>query len=77
MPVTLTINGCTIDAEPGPSVFDLAERLGVRVPTSCHKQGKCKECMVEISEGQECLSPRGEAEQHLKGAFRLSCRAQT
>src|SRR5258706_12747281 len=76
MPVTLTINGRTIEAEAGPSVFDLAERLGVRVPTSCHKQGKCKECMVEISEGQECLSARGEAKKHLKGAFRMSCRAQ-
>lgn len=76
MPVTLTINGRTIETAAGPSVFDLAERLGVRVPTSCHKQGKCKECMVEVTEGQECLSAPGEAEQHLKGRFRLSCRAQ-
>ena len=27
-----------------------------RVPTSCQKQGKCKECMVEVTEGMECLS---------------------
>ncbi len=76
MPVILTINGRTTEAAAGASLFDCAELLGVRVPTSCHKQGKCKECMVEVSEGKEYLSERGEAELHLKGNFRLSCRAQ-
>ena len=42
-------------------------RLGVRVPTSCVKQGKCKECMVEVTEGMELLSPPTTAEQHLQG----------
>jgi uncharacterized 2Fe-2S/4Fe-4S cluster protein (DUF4445 family) len=76
MPATLTINGQTIDAAPGASLFDYAERLGVRIPTSCNKQGKCRECIVEVTEGEECLTPRGDRERHLKGAFRLSCRAE-
>lgn len=73
MAVTITINGSTTEAAPGVSLFDCAERLGIRVPTSCHKQGKCKECMVEVMEGMERLSPLSEAERHLSGAFRLSC----
>src|SRR5690242_2021281 len=79
MPVTLTINGRTTEPRTGdagaasPSVFEWAEQLGVRVPTSCQKNGKCKECIVEVAEGMELLSPPTEHEKHLKGNFRLSC----
>ena len=73
MAVTLTINGSSAQAANGSSLFDQAEALGVDVPTSCRKQGKCKECMVEIVEGMNLLSPLAEPEQHLKGNFRLSC----
>jgi uncharacterized 2Fe-2S/4Fe-4S cluster protein (DUF4445 family) len=73
MAVHLTINGQSTEAVGGLSLFDQAEALGIDVPTSCRKQGKCKECMVEVVEGRELLSPMTEAEQHLKGKFRLSC----
>lgn len=73
MPVTLIINGQSIEVEAGRSLFDHAERLGIDVPTSCHKQGKCKECMVEVVEGMEALSAFAEPERHLKGNFRLAC----
>jgi uncharacterized 2Fe-2S/4Fe-4S cluster protein (DUF4445 family) len=73
MAVDLTINGQTIEAKGGLSLFDQAEAMGIDVPTSCRKQGKCKECMVEVVEGGELLSPMTEAELHLKGKFRLSC----
>jgi uncharacterized 2Fe-2S/4Fe-4S cluster protein (DUF4445 family) len=69
----LTINGLSAEAAPGATLFDCAERLGIRVPTSCHKQGKCKECMVEVSEGLEYLSGPTDRERHLSGPFRLSC----
>jgi uncharacterized 2Fe-2S/4Fe-4S cluster protein (DUF4445 family) len=59
----------------GASLFDCAERAGVRVPTSCLKNGKCKECVVEVAEGMECLSPPTPCENHLAGSFRLSCQA--
>jgi len=49
MAATLTINGHSVEANPASSIFDHAETLGVRVPTSCHKQGKCRECMVEVT----------------------------
>lgn len=61
---------------PGASLFDYAESLGIKVPTSCRKQGKCKECLVEVTEGMENLSPRTKEESHLRQNFRLSCRCQ-
>jgi uncharacterized 2Fe-2S/4Fe-4S cluster protein (DUF4445 family) len=73
MAVTLTINGQTVEAKPGLPLFDQAEALGIDVPTSCRKQGKCKECMLEIVEGTDALSPLAEPERHLKGNFRLAC----
>ena len=75
MAVTLTINGQSIEATGNRSLFDYAEALGIDVPTSCRKQGKCKECMVEVVEGMGALSPIAEPERHLKGSFRLSCQA--
>ncbi len=75
MAVTLTINGQSIEATGGRSLFDYAEDLGIDVPTSCRKQGKCKECIVEVAEGMEALTSPTEPERHLTGNFRLSCQA--
>jgi uncharacterized 2Fe-2S/4Fe-4S cluster protein (DUF4445 family) len=74
MPVSLSINGQSLTAPPGASLFECAETLGLRVPTSCRKQGKCRECLVEVVEGAELLSPPTVEEQYLKQGFRLSCR---
>ena len=49
------------------------EAIGVRVPTSCRKNGKCKECIVEVGEGMSLLSAPTPAESHLRDNFRLSC----
>ncbi len=76
MSVHLEINSRRIDAVAGPSLFDYAEELGVRVPTSCHKNGKCRECLVEVTEGAEHLSAPSVEEEHLRDRFRLSCRAK-
>ncbi len=75
MAVTLTINGQSMQATDARSLFDYAEAMGIDVPTSCRKQGKCKECMVEVVEGMSALSALAEPESHLKGNFRLSCQA--
>ena len=74
--VAVTINGKTTDAAEGATLFDCAEGLGIQVPTSCRKQGKCKECIVEVAEGLEGLSEPTDPERHLKGSFRLSCQAR-
>jgi uncharacterized 2Fe-2S/4Fe-4S cluster protein (DUF4445 family) len=76
MTVKLTINGQSTQAVIGSSLFDCAELLGVQVPTSCQKQGKCRECIVEVSRGMDVLSPRAPEESHLTGDFRLACRSR-
>src|SRR5678815_3878908 len=79
MPVTLTVNGHRLAATAGVSLFDAAEQAGVRVPTSCVTQGKCKECVVEVTSGMELLSEPTQFEKHLdvrSSRFRLSCQAR-
>jgi uncharacterized 2Fe-2S/4Fe-4S cluster protein (DUF4445 family) len=73
MSVELHFNQHRGTAARGSALFDCAESMGIKVPTSCRKQGKCKECLVEIIEGMELLSPPAPQEGHLKGNFRLSC----
>ena len=76
MPVTLTMNGRTVEAPPGQSLFDCAEQAGIHVPTSCRKQGRCKECIVEVTSGMDGVSGPTEHERHLEGRFRLSCQTR-
>ena len=73
MSVELHFNGQKTTVALGCSLFDYAETLGINVPTSCRKQGKCKECVVEVTAGMELLSPLSAPESHLKDGFRLSC----
>ncbi|HSE40101.1 MAG TPA: ASKHA domain-containing protein [Acidobacteriota bacterium] len=70
----VTIDGVEVTAELGNTLFDIAESVGINVPTSCFKQGKCRECLVEVEAGSELLSPLAPQENHLGGKFRLACR---
>lgn len=74
--VAVTIDGRLGTAEIGTTLFDFAESLGITVPTSCYKQGKCRECLLEIESGSDILSPLAPQEKHLGGKFRLACRTQ-
>jgi uncharacterized 2Fe-2S/4Fe-4S cluster protein (DUF4445 family) len=76
MDIECHINDRALIATPGASLFDCADSLGVKVPTSCNKNGKCRECLVEVAEGSDLLSPRAPEENHLKGHFRLACRCK-
>jgi ferredoxin len=67
--VNLHFNLQQTDATVGTSLFDCAEVLGIKVPTSCRKQGKCKECLVEVIEGMDCLTERTPEEAHLRENF--------
>jgi len=75
MSLEIKVNGKSLSAQRGPSIFECSEELGVHVPTSCNKNGKCRECIVEISEGAELLSELSSEEEHLGAGFRLACRA--
>ena len=76
MSVELYFNNHKFSVAKGSSLFEYAESFGIRVPTSCQKQGKCKECLVEITDGMEYLSEPVQKESHLNGNFRLSCRTK-
>jgi uncharacterized 2Fe-2S/4Fe-4S cluster protein (DUF4445 family) len=76
MPATLTINGRRIAPAPTASLFEAAGQVGVRVPTSCVTQGKCRECIVEVTNGLSALSPRTAPEHHLQDPFRLACQCR-
>ncbi|HEY5908064.1 MAG TPA: ASKHA domain-containing protein, partial [Vicinamibacteria bacterium] len=73
---TVTIDGVLGPIGLGQTLFECAEALGVMVPTSCFKQGKCRECLLEVLEGGLLLSPPAPQESHLSGRFRLACRTQ-
>ncbi|OHE80501.1 MAG: ferredoxin, partial [Verrucomicrobia bacterium RIFCSPLOWO2_12_FULL_64_8] len=76
MPVQITIDGRSGIFDQGVSLFDAAERLGRRPHSSCGKNGRCRECLLEVRGGNGLLTPKTAAEAHLSGDFRLSCRAQ-
>ena len=64
-----------LDSVAGRSIFDYADALKVRVPTSCGRSGECHECIVEIKQGLDALSPPTSSEAFLRGSYRLACQA--
>ena len=73
MPVIL--NGHEVQSHRGKSLFDYADFLRVRLPTSCGRGGSCHECIVEVHSGMEGLFPQSRDEYFLSGNFRLACQA--
>ncbi|MCA9618697.1 MAG: (2Fe-2S)-binding protein, partial [Myxococcales bacterium] len=58
---TVTLDGQAVEARPGETVVQVAERNGVSIPTLCHDSrlapaGACRICLVEV-EGQRRLQP--------------------
>jgi len=52
-PVTLTINGQTVQAAPGTLVIDAAKHNGIQIPAFCYYEGlslqaACRMCLVEV-----------------------------
>ena len=83
MSIELHFNNQKHDVSAGSLLHEYAESFGIHVPTSCNRQGKCKECLVEVTEGMEYLSEPVQKEAHLKSStvsgknnFRLSCRTR-
>src|SRR3954447_1304639 len=57
------------------SLFELADALTMKVPTSCRRSGRCRECVVEVTAGAEHLAPPTEPEEFLRPPYRLACQA--
>jgi len=69
------LNSQKLDSEKGESLFDFADSLSVRVPTSCGRTGECHECIVEIRKGAEGITPQTTSENFLRGDYLLACQA--
>ena len=69
------LNGREVQAHSGQSLFDYADFMRVRIPSSCGRGGSCHECIVEVKEGAEGLTPHSRDEYFLSGSYRLACRA--
>src|SRR5437763_7154810 len=59
--VTFRLNGNDVEAFPGETIIQTADRLGVSIPRLCYKpgyrpDGNCRACMVEIK-GERVLAP--------------------
>ena len=61
--------------EIGKSLFDYADDLALRVPTSCGRTGECHECIVEVRRGMDALESATDAENFLRENYRLACQA--
>ena len=60
----------------GKSLFDFADTLNIRVPTSCRRNGECHECIVQVSNGQDNLAIKDQSEEFLTNNYRLACQAK-
>ena len=74
-PGTVSHDGKTRPIAIGMTLFDCADELAVEVPTSCLRNGRCHECVVEVSAGEGALCARTEAEGFLRPPYRLACQA--
>ena len=74
-PGTVSHDGKTQPLSAGMTLFDCADELAVEVPTSCQRNGRCHECVVEVTGGDEALSAPNDAEGFLRAPYRLACQA--
>ena len=61
-----------LESETGKSLFDYADSLKVRVPTSCGRTGECHECIVDVRRGMDALSPHSDSEKFLRDNYSLA-----
>ncbi|WP_293752526.1 formate dehydrogenase subunit alpha [Limnohabitans sp. Rim8] len=59
--VEFTLNGQSVQAPAGKSIFNIAKELGIAIPHLCHKEGlapdgNCRACVVEVA-GERTLAP--------------------
>ena len=53
--VTLKVDGQEVTVPKGTTIFDAARKLGIEVPTLCHRQhqtpvGVCRVCIVDVTQ---------------------------
>jgi formate dehydrogenase major subunit len=60
--IAFTLDGVPVEARPGETIWDVAQRVGTEIPHLCHlpepgyrADGNCRACMVEIA-GERTLA---------------------
>ena len=66
MKIKFLPDNITVEAQPGESILEVAERAGIFIPTGC-LMGSCHACEVELEDGTSicaCISgvPRNKEE---------------
>ncbi len=59
--ITITIDGRTVQVEPGTLVIEAAKRVGVKIPSFCYWEGlslagACRMCLVEVEKSPKLLT---------------------
>ena len=67
--------------EPGTTLLEAAQEIGISIESLCGGEGLCGTCKVIVDEGVDCLSAPSQAdelllsESQLQEGYRLSCRS--
>lgn len=73
---TLRVDAVACPSVRGKTMFELADQQQIAVNSSCGRLGQCHECVIEIVEGSEGLSPPEPVEAFLQEGYRLACQAR-
>ena len=62
--IEFTLNGQSVQAPAGKSIFNIAKDLGIDIPHLCHQEGlapdgNCRACVVEIDGEDRPVLPEG------------------
>src|ERR1700750_2290059 len=69
MPVKLTIDGQEVEVEPGSTILQVADYMGIEIPRFCYHErlaiaGNCRMCLVEVEKSPKpvasCAMPVAE-----------------
>lgn len=78
--ITFADIGTTVNVACGTRIVEVAEKVGADIPFAC-KENDCGDCMIEVLQGVENLSPPSVLELALlrekfaKTGYRLACQA--
>jgi uncharacterized 2Fe-2S/4Fe-4S cluster protein (DUF4445 family) len=74
--VSFKLDELETNAHPGDCLFNLAQNLGIPLPSSCYQSGKCRECLIQVLEGESLLTRPSAEEKGMSHGYRLACRSR-
>ncbi len=79
--ITFEPEGRRVHAQPGETIMEVAQRVGLQLRSDCGSQGTCGKCRVHVEPAVGLLSLTSAEEKlltpkHKKAGFRLACQAE-